>query len=156
MELQRVGPNALNAGRYYLKCPANDKHPMSFKWYDEYRSDNKWHTKEATGKHIREGRPTAVRDHCYSKGSRAHGCASNSNTEMKVNVLLCLLEQKQSVFFSETELSQRVKHLHKSYKTFKVVVHTNGAYWDMENKYVRASDDLWHKIIKKNEFVGAY
>ncbi|KAG6405032.1 hypothetical protein SASPL_132612 [Salvia splendens] len=142
MELRRAGLNALNAGRYYLKCPHNEKHPMSFEWYDEYRSHNKWYTKEATGKRIREGKRTAIRDHRYSKGSRAQSQRQ--------------LEQKQSVFFSEAELSQCVEHLQKCYKTFKVVVHTNVAYWDMENKYVRASDDLWHKIIKKNEFAGAY
>lgn len=62
------------------------------------------------------------------------------------------LERKQSVFFSETELSQRVEHLHKRYMTFKTIVHTNGAYWDQANKYIRASDDLWHKIIKVSVF----
>ncbi|KAG6411284.1 hypothetical protein SASPL_129362 [Salvia splendens] len=91
MELRCAGPKAMNAGRYYLKCPANDNHPKSFMWFDEFLHDNKRRNKEVTGKHIREGRPAAVRDHRCSKGSRAHGTQSSSNTEMKVNVLLCLV-----------------------------------------------------------------
>ncbi|KAG6403618.1 hypothetical protein SASPL_135844 [Salvia splendens] len=41
-------------------------------------------------------------------------------------------------------------------KTFKAIVNEKGAHWDQENKYVRASDDLWHMMIKKNKFPGAY
>lgn len=40
MEMRRAGKTALNAGRYYLKCPSNGRHPGSFKWYDEYIGGN--------------------------------------------------------------------------------------------------------------------
>lgn len=58
------------------------------------------------------------------------------------------IDRHVGVFISEAELSQRVELLHTRYKTFKAVVRTHGAHWDMPNKYVRASDDLWHEIIK--------
>lgn len=36
MVLLRAGKWAINAGRYYYKCPVDGKHPGWFWWYDEY------------------------------------------------------------------------------------------------------------------------
>lgn len=35
MQFKRVGENARNTGKYYYKCPLNENHPGSFKWFDE-------------------------------------------------------------------------------------------------------------------------
>lgn len=64
------------------------------------------------------------------------------------------IQQNEGVFFSEQQLSQRVEFLHTRYKTFKAVVHTRGAHWDMENKFIRALDELWLKIIKVSLFAS--
>ena len=53
MVLRCAGKSAQNAGRYYLKCPVNGKHPGSFKWYDEVASDTmqrSWNLKTERGK----------------------------------------------------------------------------------------------------------
>ncbi|KAL1549622.1 hypothetical protein AAHA92_17702 [Salvia divinorum] len=39
MEMRCAGKSAMNAGRYYYKCPLNGKHPGSFMWCDEYPRD---------------------------------------------------------------------------------------------------------------------
>ncbi|KAG6405373.1 hypothetical protein SASPL_132962 [Salvia splendens] len=44
MVLRCAGKSAQNAGRYYLKCSVNGKHPGSFKWYDEVASDTMFQT----------------------------------------------------------------------------------------------------------------
>ena len=36
MELRCAGKNAMHAGQYYLKCPANLNHAWSFQWCDMY------------------------------------------------------------------------------------------------------------------------
>lgn len=36
MAMHYAGKNAMNAGRYYLKCPANLSHSGSFQWCDVY------------------------------------------------------------------------------------------------------------------------
>lgn len=36
MEMRMAGRTAINAGRYYMKCPANLNHSGSFHWCDEY------------------------------------------------------------------------------------------------------------------------
>ncbi|KAL1540575.1 hypothetical protein AAHA92_24910 [Salvia divinorum] len=41
MELHCAGRSAMNAGRYYYKCPINAKHSGSFKWCDEYHRDGR-------------------------------------------------------------------------------------------------------------------
>ena len=58
------------------------------------------------------------------------------------------IKQFEGVFFSESELHERVDLLHTRFKTFKAIINEKGAHWDVDNKYVRASDELWHKIIK--------
>ncbi|KAG6423499.1 hypothetical protein SASPL_113896 [Salvia splendens] len=53
MVLRCAGKSAQNAGRYYLKCPVNGKHPGSFKWYDEVASDTmhrSWNLQTERGK----------------------------------------------------------------------------------------------------------
>lgn len=91
MELLKAGKYAINAGRWYLRCPTKGNHPMSFMWYDEYYSEKKWHISQEIANEVRESRPTAVRDNSYSNGTCSHCCASNSTTETKVNLLLGLL-----------------------------------------------------------------
>lgn len=91
MVLLKAGKHAMNAGRYYLKCPADGKHPMSFKWYDAYRAESEWHSIQETGKQGVHIRAAAVSDHSYSNGACAHCFASFLITETKVNVLLGLL-----------------------------------------------------------------
>ncbi|KAL1546015.1 hypothetical protein AAHA92_22674 [Salvia divinorum] len=45
IDLRCAGKSAINAGRFYYKCPVNGKHPGSFKWCDESQegSPNKAH-----------------------------------------------------------------------------------------------------------------
>lgn len=92
MELRCAGKNALHAGRYYLKCPADGQHPGSFKWYDEYRNAGLKHTyeeKDKRGRDIRSVAPPMNRN--YSNVVCARCRASKSTTEMKINVLICLV-----------------------------------------------------------------
>ena len=91
MELRCAGKNVVHVGRYYLKCPANGQHLGSFKWYDEYRTGGLNHTNEENGKRVRDIRSPALMKHPYSNEVCAHCCASKSTTEMKINVLICLV-----------------------------------------------------------------
>ncbi|KAG6425218.1 hypothetical protein SASPL_115645 [Salvia splendens] len=66
------------------------------------------------------------------------------------------LKNSVGVVFSEAELDERVEILRKRYKTFKALVGTNGFRWDQPTKQIIASDEMWEKLISKNEFAGAY
>ncbi|KAL1545162.1 hypothetical protein AAHA92_21916 [Salvia divinorum] len=92
MEIRCAGKSAMNAGRFYLKCHVNGKHPGSFKWHDEYHGEGlrtPTTLNSDKGKGVRETRVKAPPGSGYIAG-RCVACDANQpSQEMKANVLIC-------------------------------------------------------------------
>ncbi|KAL1564377.1 hypothetical protein AAHA92_06728 [Salvia divinorum] len=94
MVLRCAGKSAMNAGRYYYKCPVNGKHPGSFLWSNEYHDKSKFGSSmKETGKStlVHVGRHTGDN----SQGNWSSGCSCCCGGKNRIvvapQVLLCFM-----------------------------------------------------------------
>ncbi|KAG6399536.1 hypothetical protein SASPL_141017 [Salvia splendens] len=62
---------------------------------------------------------------------------------------------KTTILLTDVDIKQRLDFLKQRY-TFKAVVGYKGASYDVEAKLVRATDEIWEKILKKTPFAAGY
>ncbi|KAL1550620.1 hypothetical protein AAHA92_18561 [Salvia divinorum] len=183
MVLRCAGKSAMNAGKYYYKCPVNGKHPGSFLWSNEYHDKSKFGSSmKETGKStlVHAGRHTG--DNSQGNWSSGCSCCCGGKNRIAVapQVLFCFMgfvllilgvlefpsyflltaakeiKEKEEVLFYEIELSNRVEALRNRYTTFKELMAQDGAYWDFPSKKVVAPEAAWERVCKKNPLAGAY
>ncbi|KAL1566828.1 hypothetical protein AAHA92_02386 [Salvia divinorum] len=93
MELRCAGKAAMHAGRYYLRCPHNGKHPGSFRWFDDFQRQltNSWsgigRDKVGHSSHVRV-RHTSGDD--LSNYDCGKCCRTNRNNEIKAQFVVRL------------------------------------------------------------------
>lgn len=85
MEVMCAGKYAKNPRLYYLKCPVNNTHPGSFKWFDDVlRHPNAVNSKPVVrkGKTFRGGR-------IQPDGWSASNITTRRLDDVKTNILTC-------------------------------------------------------------------
>ncbi|KAL1563322.1 hypothetical protein AAHA92_05804 [Salvia divinorum] len=94
MELRCAGKSAMNAGRYYYKCPANAKHPGSFMWSDEYHVKSAFRV--STPEHGKGNQTHVVRHAVHNRESNWPTgcnccCGTKARTAITTQVMICFM-----------------------------------------------------------------
>ena len=91
MEMRMAGKNAINAGRYYMKCPANLNHSGSFHWCDEYirgLSGNSYIDERANIPRLDQERTPPIRPRLEQASRASHICAGKPVLDLKTQMLM--------------------------------------------------------------------
>ena len=100
MAMRCAGKTAVNAGRYYMKCPANLNHSGSFQWCDEYirgisgSSYQSYIDERVNNPRLGQERAPPIRHELEHPSGGRHYCARKAADDMKTPLLIvcvCIL-----------------------------------------------------------------